>query len=151
MKENRVGETTSLTHACVQKRAHPDLNQGPADLQSAALTTELCTRCARYTQIASYKNPMPKRISYPNHNCEANVLEAARMPAISSSGGRHLIHHPIRPKGIHDFKTVWPSGLRRWLQAPVRKGVGSNPTAVIFRARDEARECFAHQFCMCTG
>ena len=25
------------------KRAHPDLNQGPADLQSAALTTELCT------------------------------------------------------------------------------------------------------------
>ena len=25
-------------------RAHPDLNQGPADLQSAALTTELCTR-----------------------------------------------------------------------------------------------------------
>ena len=28
------------------------------------------------------------------------------------------------------LKTVWPSGLRRWLQAPVRKGVGSNPTAV---------------------
>ena len=27
------------------KRAHPDLNQGPADLQSAALTTELCTHC----------------------------------------------------------------------------------------------------------
>ena len=26
-----------------QARAHPDLNQGPADLQSAALTTELCT------------------------------------------------------------------------------------------------------------
>ena len=31
----------------------------------------------------------------------------------------------------HSIKTVWPSGLRRWLQAPVRKGVGSNPTAVI--------------------
>ena len=28
--------------------------------------------------------------------------------------------------------TVWPSGLRRWLQAPVRKGVSSNPTAVTF-------------------
>ena len=26
--------------------------------------------------------------------------------------------------------TVWPSGLRRWLMAPFRKGVGSNPTAV---------------------
>ena len=28
------------------------------------------------------------------------------------------------------IKTVWPSGLRRWLKAPVRKGVGSNPTAL---------------------
>ena len=24
---------------------------------------------------------------------------------------------------------AWPSGLRRWFKAPVRKGVGSNPTA----------------------
>ena len=31
--------------------------------------------------------------------------------------------------------TNWPSGLRRWLQAPVLKGVGSNPTAVTFRPR----------------
>ena len=31
---------------------------------------------------------------------------------------------------LRSFKTVWPSGLRRWLKAPVRKGVGSNPTAV---------------------
>ena len=31
-----------------------------------------------------------------------------------------------------DDMTVWPSGLRRWLQAPVRKGVGSSPTAVTF-------------------
>ena len=28
-------------------------------------------------------------------------------------------------------RTVWPSGLRRWLKAPVREGVGSNPTGVI--------------------
>ena len=27
----------------MKKRAHPELNQGPADLQSAALTTELYT------------------------------------------------------------------------------------------------------------
>ena len=26
--------------------------------------------------------------------------------------------------------TLWPSGLRRWLKAPFRKGVGSNPTGV---------------------
>ena len=34
------------------------------------------------------------------------------------------------------LKTVWPSGLRRWLKAPVRKGVGSNPTAVIALKHD---------------
>ena len=33
--------------------------------------------------------------------------------------------------GFSTNKTVWPSGLRRWLQAPVRKGVGLNPTAVM--------------------
>ena len=31
-------------------RAHPDLNQGPADLQSAALTTELCDPCAQHAR-----------------------------------------------------------------------------------------------------
>lgn len=36
--------------------------------------------------------------------------------------------------------TVWPSGLRRWLQAPVRKGVGSNPTAVTGRRCDAGEE-----------
>ena len=29
-------------------------------------------------------------------------------------------------------RTLWPSGLRRWLKVPFRKGVGSNPTRVIF-------------------
>ena len=46
--------------------------------------------------------------------------------ALSERGG--TVH-----KGAFAFSalTVWPSGLRRWLKAPVRKGVGSNPTAVI--------------------
>ena len=35
--------------------------------------------------------------------------------------------------------TVWPSGLRRWLQAPVRKGVGSKPTAVTVWLRNVAQ------------
>ena len=34
-----------------------------------------------------------------------------------------------------NFKTVWPSGLRRWLKAPFRKGVGSNPTAAMPESR----------------
>ena len=36
------------------KRAHPDLNQGPADLQSAALTTELCTQCLHSEKQVDY-------------------------------------------------------------------------------------------------
>ena len=35
-------------------RAHPDLNQGPADLQSAALTTELCTQMLSYSLPLSH-------------------------------------------------------------------------------------------------
>ena len=35
----------------MQERAHPDLNQGPADLQSAALTTELCTHALCCTAV----------------------------------------------------------------------------------------------------
>ena len=34
--------------------------------------------------------------------------------------------------GLLWTETLWPSGLRRWLKAPFRKGVGSNPTGVIF-------------------
>ena len=37
------------------KRAHPDLNQGPADLQSAALTTELCTRMLAAARNGSHR------------------------------------------------------------------------------------------------
>ena len=37
--------------------------------------------------------------------------------------------------------TLWPSGLRRWLKAPFRKGVGSNPTGVI-----RGHEPLAHEF-----
>ena len=49
----------------------------------------------------------------------------------------------------NDLRTVWPSGLRRWLQAPVRKGVGSNPTAVIpieILGDDAMRACCAGGF-----
>ena len=40
-------------------------------------------------------------------------------------------------------KTVWPSGLRRWLKAPVRKGVGSNPAAVTLHAVVQSSHPFA--------
>ena len=37
------GEKLLSAHGSKCPRAHPDLSQGPADLQSAALATELCT------------------------------------------------------------------------------------------------------------
>ena len=39
-----------------RKRAHPDLNQGPADLQSAALTTELCTHMTGHDSTALFEH-----------------------------------------------------------------------------------------------
>ena len=42
-----------------------------------------------------------------------------------------LRQNNVRFQLANIFRTVWPSGLRRWLKAPVRKGVGSNPTAAI--------------------
>ena len=44
------------------------------------------------------------------------------------------VHWDVQIETARLVKTVWPSGLRRWLKAPVRKGVGSNPTAVIYLA-----------------
>ena len=52
------------------------------------------------------------------------MFEASTDIALESIMQRQIIEQ------LYDM-TVWPSGLRRWLQAPVRKGVGSNPTAVI--------------------
>ena len=63
--------------------------------------------------------------------CLTRCLREGRGPAgFTSTLG--LTKTPV-PRSI--VKTVWPSGLRRWLQAPVRKGVGSNPTAVTLLAR----------------
>ena len=41
-----------------------------------------------------------------------------------------LLTHLVCSLDFECITTVWPSGLRRWLQVPVRKGVGSNLTAV---------------------
>ena len=74
----------------------------------------------RYTRWA----PVNKTILAFNHNCEDILsLAVANM-------------------------TVWPSGLRRWLQAPVRKGVGSNPTAVIVDAKPFASSSACGKYCV---
>ena len=68
-------------------------------------------------------------------------MNASPHPPISPLPARRECVRNVSRKQLHSkrrkccclasiFKTVWPSGLRRWLQAPVRKGVGSNLTAV---------------------
>ena len=62
-------------------------------------------------------------------------LEQQQGRAVWAGVGEGRVSRPrlawlIWPQRRVAVMTVWPSGLRRWLQVPVRKGVGSNPTAV---------------------
>ena len=59
-----------------------------------------------------------------------------RAPECSQRVGARFIPFRLRAAAI---KTLWPSGLRRWLKAPVRKGVGSNPTGVIVDVGGDAQ------------
>ena len=47
------------------RRAHPELNQGPADLQSAALTTELYTHIMFHEPFIAIKGVGPCRKKGP--------------------------------------------------------------------------------------
>ena len=63
------------------KRAHPELNQGPADLQSAALTTELYTRGGRQALKPkdatrfSFKKLSKRSCRDLNSDCQIQSLE----------------------------------------------------------------------------
>ena len=59
-----------------------------------------------------------------------------RAPECTQRAGARFIPFRWRAAAI---KTLWPSGLRRWLKAPVRKGVGSNPTGVIVDVGGDAQ------------
>ena len=68
-------------------------------------------------------------IGIPGHVRDAQF----RMRLVWLDGGGGSFAHGVAGKRpcVSRVRTVWPSGLRRWLKAPVRKGVGSNPTAVM--------------------
>ena len=55
--------------------------------------------------------------------CRRSLMAAASITNVTSN-------EAYENEAFSNAETVWPSGLRRWLKAPVRKGVGSNPTAV---------------------
>ena len=64
----------------------------------------------------------PQGRGFEPHSCHS--LRATRQHEAKSVGTKNC--------NAATGKTVWPTGLRRWLKAPVRKGVGSNPTAVTW-------------------
>jgi hypothetical protein len=79
------------------------------------------------------------------------LVTGGRLPGANGVCVTTTHHSPSPPRGgvcgtteHRCTGTVWPSGLRRWLQAPVRKGVGSNPTAVIFRILFYEAHTLAH-------
>ena len=64
----------------IRMRAHPDLNQGPADLQSAALTTELCTRMV-----------LPARALATDDACAAPARGSGPKPHTNTHTHRHAL------------------------------------------------------------
>ena len=79
-------------------RAHPDLNQGPADLQSAALTTELCTqvlvgvsRSNKLQTVLPKKGPEAPQQIFGGSNRRPRRLS---QPACSVATGRPKRKHP---------------------------------------------------------
>ena len=70
---------------------------------------------------------MPQNLSYYLPTSQSSFVVPGRVAAMQArrklEGGRSM------------YPTVWPSGIKRWLHVSVRKGVGSNPTAVILCGR----------------
>ena len=79
-----------------------------------------------------------------------SLAEWSKVPASGASPqGRGLKPHRVQVPDVllpvllstrcvflqYSHGSVWPSGLRRWLQASVRKGVGLNPTGFRFLSR----------------
>ena len=74
-----------ICKSCLQ-RAHPDLNQGPADLQSAALTTELCTRMSGWLPTCWLQG---RRTAFALHWLHASLMHMqgfTRIPHLNPKG-----------------------------------------------------------------
>ena len=61
-----------------------------------------------------------------------NVLHGATEPSLAGRQREKQSPAGRQRESCKTSRAVWPSGLRRRLKAPFRKGVGSNPTAVMF-------------------
>jgi hypothetical protein len=76
-------------------------------------------RSPRNCMLAS-RLPFLVRLTHTIHDLVHTVTQALATTTLKCKARMNVI-----------FGTLWPSGLRRRLKAPFRKGVGSNPTGVI--------------------
>ena len=101
-----LGRDTALAARC------------PLD-RSSARVQPLSDSLAEWSKaLASGASPQGR--GFKPHSCHLRESRIAPAPRAQPEERARAV----------DYLTVWPSGLRRWLKAPVRKGVGSNPTAV---------------------
>ena len=87
-------------------RADPDLNQGPADLQSAALTTELSTlenptfQTLRLPSLSSGSKPLTAPARSPHTGAPptgAGGQSSAKLLTLSNSAGLPVVHNSPSP------------------------------------------------------
>ena len=120
---------------------------------------ELRSACGAHSAAASYKPPMlvtPVRLPAcamrsaalfrsPTSGARFTYHCSAALPAGMQRGSplcqtraakapktRRDAAREARHDSIDVLTTVWPNGVERWLKAPFRKDVGSNPTPVTF-------------------
>ena len=90
-------------------------NRGLDPLHSAGSLQVLEEVCIEAHVTSRQENPY-------QHGCPVIVYTLDRFRVQRLDGP----HFP--PSSLQ--QVVWPSGLRRWFQAPVLRGVGSNPTTI---------------------
>jgi hypothetical protein len=96
-------------------------------------------------QLCGADGARPRVRSSPSMVALVDVLRPERAPSqrisprtlrqlCGADGAKPRVRSSTAHKSAscNSVTTAWPSGLRRWLKAPFRKGVGSNPTGVIF-------------------
>ena len=123
-------------------RAHPDLNQGPADLQSAALATELCTLLSinnpQLEPYVSAKQP-PAYIS----SCAMNAIGviSASIPRASTQLTRYLAHRSHAKERPHNREFYAMSRTRAGGETPCLTRRALESVAKVSRKPRLCRDC----------